>query len=126
MPTAMEHKTLNNQDFNLNGNFLVEKISIQQLIDLAVDSADDHIGLQTKQELIQRGKDSIPLRIQIKKACKQTIANLESVLKELDKGININGNKNLLKSYKTKFLNLLSIVDRLQLEWQKYDLRLKH
>ena len=126
MTTTMEHKTLNNQNFNLNGNFLVEKISIQQLIDLAVDSANDNIGLQTRQELIQRGKDSIPLRIQIKKACKQTITNLESVLKELDKGINVNGNKDFLKSYKTKFLNLLSVVDRLQLEWQKHDLRLKH
>ena len=124
MTAVMENKTLNNQSNNINSNLLLEQISLQQLIDLALDTQIDHIGQETKQELIKRGKDNIHIRIQIKKLCKAAIANLESILDKIN--VDSKDNKETIKSYKNKFLNSLSILDRIQLEWQKYDLGLKH
>ena len=121
MTTTMDYKTLNKQN-NLNLNVLVEQISIQQLVDLSIDSLGDKIGQETREELIKRGKDNIPVRIQIKKACKASITNIESLLKEIDEASN--NDKSLIRSYKTRFLNSLSVLDKLQLEWQKHDLGL--
>ncbi|MBI3591097.1 MAG: hypothetical protein HY094_06975 [Candidatus Melainabacteria bacterium] len=124
MTAVMENKTLNKETNNINTNLLLEQISLQQLIDLALDTDIAHIEQETKQELIKRGKDNIHIRIQIKKLCKAVIANLESVLNRI--GVDSKENKETIKSFKNKFLHSLSIMDRIQLEWQKYDLGLKH
>ena len=120
MTAIMEPKVLNK---NLPQNFLVEQISAQQLIDLAIDSGSDSIGIKTKQELFERGKDNIKTRIEIKKLCKSCIQNIESVLKEMD---NETSPSQAIKQSKHQFLNALSLLDRLQLEWQKHDLSFKH
>ena len=122
MALTMENQTINIKTAKITTNVLVEQISLQQLIDLAIDSAHDHIGLETRQELVIRGQDSIPVRIQIKKLCKATIANIESILNEVNNNSNID--IEILKSHKSRFLSSLSLLDRIQLEWQKHDLSL--
>lgn len=124
MTTTMEKNILNKSINNLPPNFLLtEQITVQQLIDLVIDSGSDNVGIKIKQELFERGKDNIKIRIEIKKSCKSNIQNIESVLKELD---NERNPAETVKQYKHRFLNAISILDRLQLEWQKYDLCFKH
>lgn len=119
MTTAMEYKTTNILNKNIN-SFLVEQLTMEQLIELTVDSSENsHIETRSKQELIQRGKDDIETRILIKKACKKIISNLEL---KLNNNTLENDEKDLAKTYKNKLLNSVSMLDKLQLEWQKYDL----
>ena len=123
----MKHKTINNQasiSSIVNEKFIIEELTIQQLINLAIDLEGEVSGLHSRQELINRGKDNIYTRITIKKVCKTAISELESLLKKVDLE-NIT-NKETIKSYKNKFLTSISILDKLQLEWQKYDLSIKH
>ena len=117
----MENKTLN-QFFNLsnlNTSNLLEQFSIQKLIDLFIESQDEQIKHQSRQELINRGKESIRNRIEIKKTCKSSIISLETILN--DSETERAYGSETIKSYKNKFLNLISLVDKVQLEWQKYD-----
>jgi len=124
MTATMEQNILNKNINDLPPNFLLtEQITVQQLLDLVVDSGNDNVGIKIKQELFERGKDNIKIRIEIKKSCKSNIQNIESVLKELD---NERNPAETVKQYKHRFLNAISILDRLQLEWQKYDLCFKH
>lgn len=121
MATKMKNKTLN-QFFNLsnlNTSNLLEQFSTQKLIDLFIESQDEQIKHQSRQELINRGKESIQNRIEIKKTCKSSIISLETILNnsETEKTYSLE----TIKSYKNKFLNLISLVDKVQLEWQKYD-----
>ena len=100
---------------NTNINFLFEELSIQQLIDLAIDSDQNKKNeLESKEELIKRGYDNIQARIVIKKSCKATISSLEALLKTIVNG----NNKEVAKEFKNKFLTSISILDKLQLEWQ--------
>lgn len=124
MTTLMEYKTLNDKVLSVSSKVLVEQLSVQELIDLVLHSDNDFAIINSRQELISRGKDDIQLRITIKKTCKTTINDQESILKKLD--TENNPDKNTIKLYKTKFLNTLSLLDKLQLEWQKHDLFLKH
>lgn len=105
MPNTIEKLT--EEKIN-NTNFSLEKLSIQQLIDLTVSSYEDVIGFNSRTELIKRGSDNIEIRIAIKKACKATIASHENVVN------------------KSKLLSSISVLDKLQLEWQKQDLVLKN
>ncbi len=123
MTTLMEYKTLNNEVLYLAENSLVEKLSVQELIDLILDTDNNFAVVRSRQELINRGKDDIKLRITIKKTCKNAISALEVLLKQSD--CEASADKNIIKLYKSRFLNLVSLVDKLQLEWQKYDLFLK-
>ncbi len=124
MIATMEQNIINKNINDLPPNFLLtEQISVQQLIDLVIDSGSDHVGVKIKQELFERGKDNIKIRIEIKKLCKSSIQNIESILKELD---NERNPAETVKQYKHRFLNALSILDRLQIEWQKHDLCFKH
>ena len=120
----MEKNILNNKINNLSANPIVQQISLQQLIDLVCDSPDSYIGSETKQELINRGRDNIQTRIQIKKTYKTKISSFESILEKAEK--ETRSDSETIKTYKNKFLTLISILDRLQLEWQKYDLGLKY
>ena len=120
----MEPKTIIKEKNNPNVILMVEQLSIQQLIDIAMDSENDNIRAHSKEELFKRGQDNIQSRITVKKACRATISGLEEIIKRFDTGKN-NIDKNLLKSYKGKFLTSISILDKLQLEWQRYDLMLK-
>lgn len=124
MVIAMESKVLKNEaKFS---DVLYEQFSVQQLIDTAVQSLnDEYVQTHIRQELISRGKDNIQVRIAIKKTCKAAIADLEFCLKKTDNE-NSTINKGITKVYKNKFLNTLSILDKLQLEWQRYDLGLKN
>ena len=122
MTTLME-QTLNDKVLTVSVNTLTEKLSIQELVDLALDTNNSFTIISSRQELINRGKDNIPLRITIKKACKKIINDLEVSLKRFDCENNID--KNAAKVFKTKFLNTLSLSDKLQLEWQKHDLFLQ-
>lgn len=118
----MENKVIKKEN-NTNANYLVEQLSIQQLIDLTIDShEDEYVGLESRKELIKRGKDNIQTRIMIKKSIKEVIASLENLLKKI--AIESN-NKEVVKSFKNKFLNSISVLDKLELEWQKYDLGIK-
>jgi hypothetical protein len=119
----MEYKTLNNEVLTFPENILIEKLSVQELINLALDTDNDFTIIKSRQELIGRGKDNIQIRITIKKTCKSAINDLEVLLKRFD--CESNADKKNTKLYKTKFLNTLSLVDKLQLEWQKHDLSLK-
>lgn len=104
MPNTIEK---NAEEKIKDTNFSLEKLSIQQLIDLTVSSYEDVVGFNSRTELIKRGSDNIEIRIAIKKACKATIASYEDVVN------------------KAKLLNSISTLDKLQLEWQKKDLVLK-
>ena len=119
----MEHKTLNDKVLSVSTNVLIEKLSIQELVNLALDTNNDFTIAGSRHELINRGKDNIQLRITIKKACKSAISELEAVLKKFD--CESNTDKNAIKLFKNKFLNTVSLLDRLQLEWQKHDLFLQ-
>ncbi len=123
MATLMEPKTLNDKVLSISPDVLIEKLSIQELVDLALDTENNFTVSISRQELINRGKDSIQLRITIKKACKSVIHSLEVLLKKFD--CENNTDKNATKLYKNKFLNTLSLSDKLQLEWQKHDLFLQ-
>ena len=112
MTTLVEEKITNSSVLN--------QISIQQLTELAINSQDDSIKLAARNELIERGKDNISNRIQIKKLCKARISDLELILKEDD------GKANKTKPYKGKFLNTLSVLDKLELEWQRFDFGFKN
>lgn len=113
MTTLIEEKVTNSSVLN--------QISIQQLTELAINSQDDSIKLAARNELIERGKDNISNRIQIKKLCKSKISDLELVLKEDDGKTN-----KVTKPYKGKFLNTLSVLDKLELEWQRFDFGFKN
>ena len=115
----METKSLNEK---LNIDLLVNELPVDQLIDFAINSNDEYSGHRVREELHKRGKDNIHTRISIKKSCKASIAGLENILKKLE----IEVNKGLEKSVKSKLLTSVSILDKLQLEWQRYDLGLKH
>ena len=120
----MKPKILNPEKKKLNSmdeNFLFDQLSIQQLIDLAIDSHEDKfVEFESRQELLKRGKDNIQARIIIKKSCKNTIANFEGLLKK----ISTEKNSAVIKDFKNKFLSSVSILDKLQLEWQRHDLGL--
>ncbi|OGI19042.1 MAG: hypothetical protein A3B68_07510 [Candidatus Melainabacteria bacterium RIFCSPHIGHO2_02_FULL_34_12] len=118
MTIATEYKTFEKEIANLtfmNNTF-------EQFISSAINAGDDQTISQVKQEIISQGKDNIQTRIHIKKAIKMAIANLESLIKEAEKS---NSNKNMAKSLKNRFLTLVSILDKTQLEWQKHDLAIR-
>ena len=107
-----------------NITFSIEQLSVKQLVDLSVDFSEDQCkGLELRNELIKRGKDNIQTRIQIKKVCRDSVSNIEVLLQ---KTINENhSNKETVKLCKSKFLHSVSVLDRLELEWQKYDLSIR-
>ena len=123
MTTLMEYKTQNDKVLSVSAKALVEHLSVQELIDLALHADDDFAVVSSRKELINRGKDNIQLRIAIKKTCKTAINNLETLLKTFDSESNTD--KKPAKLYKNNFLNTISLLDKLQLEWQKHDLVLK-
>lgn len=107
---------------------ILEQLSIQQLLDCALDSFDDpNSGHKFCKELINRGKDNIQARILIKKSCKAMIAKFENLLNPDSSKDTFAGNdKNQIKNYRNNLLTSISVLDKLQLEWQKYDLSIKH
>lgn len=123
MTTLMEYKTLSDEVLVPAENFLIEKLSIKELIDLALNTDNDFTVVRSRQELISRGKDNIQTRITIKKTCKTAISDLEVLLKRFD--CETNTDKATAKLYKNKFLNIVSLLDKLQLGWQKHDLFLQ-
>ena len=123
MTTLMEYKTQNDKVLSVSAKALVEHLSVQELIDLALHADDDFAVVSSRKELINRGKDDIQLRIAIKKTCKTAINNLETLLKTFDSESSTD--KKTAKLYKNNFLNTISLLDKLQLEWQKHDLVLK-
>lgn len=110
------------EQINTISDYQVDKIPNLELVTIASDSASNFLGLRCRHELIERGKDNIPTRIEIKKFCRETIHDLESAISDVE-AENIY-NKDAIKSFKTRFLNLLSVLDKLQLEWQKHDIGL--
>ncbi len=124
MTTLVEYKTLNDRILAYSENVVFEKLTVQELVELAFKPGNDFTIISSRQELINRGKDSIQLRIAIKKLCKITISDLEVLLKRFDPENNTD--KKTAKLYKNQFLNTISLLDKLQLEWQKHDLVLKH
>ena len=123
MTTLMEYKTQKDKVLSVSAKDLVEHLSVQELIDLALHADNDFAIASSRKELINRGKDNIQLRITIKKTCKTAINALETLLKTSD-GESIT-DKKTTKLYKNNFLNTISLLDKLQLEWQKHDLILK-
>ena len=124
MTTLMEYKTHNDKVLSVSAKDLVEHLSIQELIDLALHADNDFTIASSRKELINRGKDNIQLRITIKKTCKTAINDLETLLKTLDS--ENRADQKAAKLYKNNFLSTISLLDKLQLEWQKHDLLLKH
>ena len=124
MTALMEYKTLNDRILEYSTNIVFEELTVQELIELALNNGSDLTRIRSRQELINRGKDNIQLRITIKKLCKIAISDLEVLLKRFDS--ENNADKKTAKLYKNQFLNTISLLDKLQLEWQKYDLALKY
>ena len=120
MTTLMEYKTLSKEILSFPEDIFVEKLSVHELITFTIDTDDSFRVASSRQELINRGKDNIPLRITIKKTCKSTITDLEVLLKRFD--FESSTDKKITKLYKNRFLNTVSLLDKLQLEWQKHDL----
>ncbi len=88
-----------------------------------MNNKDEFTTANSRQELINKGKDDIKLRITVKKTCKAAINDLEILLKRFDF---TNGLKEKdLKFYRSRFLDAISLLDKLQLAWQKHDLVLK-
>lgn len=107
---------------NGNGKIVLDVLSVQELVDLAVEpqtQTDNSIN-ELRSELINRGKNDIAARINIKKSCKKTISRFESLLNTISN--ENNSNKEVIKTFKNRFLTSVSILDKIQLEWQKYDL----
>ena len=101
----------------------LEDYSISELINKSLENDENEKINKFKQELVKKGKDNIYIRIEIKKSCKANVANLEELIKEYeDKKLNDN---KLLRALKIKLLDIVSLIDKLQLEWQKHDLRLR-
>lgn len=123
MTTLMKYKALEEKVLLVNESPVIEELSIQGLIELVLDTNNTLTITKSRQELIHRGKDDIKLRIAIKKTCKSNISDLEILLKRLESAKGLEEKNS--KFYKTRFLNTLSLLDRLQLEWQKHDLALK-
>jgi|SRR3989338_8535276 len=106
-----------------NENTPLIELSCNDLINLLVEeSANGRIGTESRQELINRGKDDIHQRITIKKSFKGKITEIESLLKKFNEEKNNKISASLLKN---QFLTAISLLDRLQLEWQRYDISLK-
>jgi parvulin-like peptidyl-prolyl isomerase len=106
-----------------NENPPLVELSCNDLISLLVEeSANGRIGTESRQELINRGKDDIKERISIKKLFKNKITDIETLLKKFNEEKNNKISASLLKN---QFLTAISLLDRLQLEWQKYDISLK-
>lgn len=103
-------------------DFKIKQTSNSELVIMASNASFSFVSSLCKQELIQRGKDNIKARIEIKKACRELIYNLETAINDPDAENTYT--EKTIKSFKVTFLNLLSILDKLQLEWQKYDISL--
>ena len=108
---------------NLNNTSISENLTIEQLVQTCIDNESNNIGTSTREELVKRGKDNIQTRISIKKCCKSLISDLENLLNKASSTSSIN--KQIIKSLKGKFLSIVSILDRIQIEWQKHDLSLR-
>lgn len=115
--------TMQSETTNIDAKFSLTNLSTEQLIDLCISLTDSASEIRIKDELVNRGKNNIQQRIVIKKQLKKFISTNEGQLK--DSEIEKNGNKEILKKQKNEFLTLVSIQDKLQIEWQKYDLGLK-
>ena len=100
---------------------VAESLSIEQLVKYCFDFSNEISSIQFRDELVKRGKDNIQERISIKKLCKRSISEIEILLNTT----NQTDKNESTKELKNRFLSLISIVDRLQLEWQKHDLGLK-
>ena len=123
MITTMNKPSVENV-ISFEDSMNLENYSCKELIDMTINNDGSEQALHAKHELMCRGKDDIRERISIKKKCKGVILELE---KEFNSS---NGNEeisqNNIKLSKQKFLTTVSLVDKLQLEWQRYDLALKH
>ena len=120
--TIMEMTKPNLELQTTNVNF-ISSLTVEELINQAIESGSETILVHSRQELVSRGKDDIPTRIFIKKSCKASISSIESLLRKADSE---NSTSTITKSLKKKFLTSISILDRLQLEWQKHDLSIKY
>ena len=120
--TTMEITKPNTESLTTNLNF-ISSLTIEELINQAIESGNESILVHSRQELVTRGKDDIHTRILIKKSSKASVSSIEALLKKAD---GENSNSEITKSLKKKFLTSISILDRLQLEWQKHDLSIKH
>lgn len=119
----MEKNLINKESNNSDINFIIEKLTIQQLVDFSTDpECDKQLSQEARQELIRRGMDNIQARITIKKSCKSSITDLEKLITNTQRQDN---GRETLKSFKGKFLTSVSVLDKLQLEWQKHDLGIR-
>lgn len=100
----------------------IKNYSIQELIDKYMNDSYEYQNIY-KAELIERGKNNIYNRIAVKKSCKNNIAHQESIVKEIES--KTAANKELISYIRKRFLEAISLLDRIQIEWQRYDVHLK-
>lgn len=124
MVTLIEQTTVFKEIGNFDQGILLNQSSISQLINHACNPNESNFSNEIRNELFKRGKDEIFTRIEIKKSLKNLIHDLELVLNDSD--LENIYNKKTIKSFKNKFLTVISILDKLQLEWQKYDLKIRN
>ena len=124
MSKTMERTFIQSGAIHLSSNLNFKELSEEQLIDTVVIQEETADAYKSKEELINRGKNEVSKRIIIKKLCKHLILESENRLKE-NASTDLSS-KEAIKMQKKRFLTLLSLSDRLQLEWQKYDLALRH
>lgn len=123
MVIVMEQGTIYKEIADLDQSTFLDQFSVRELVNFACNKHESNFDVESKNELFKRGKDEIVVRIEIKKMLKNLIHDLELTLK--DPELESMYNKETIKSFKNKFLTLLSVLDSLQLEWQKYDLRIR-
>ena len=125
MVKTMDYLVLQEETFKITNSFNLSQLTLQQLVEIILLHDETLDASRAKEELIIRGRDEMNVRISIKKYCKQLILESEADLKEYTPD-DLQPAKENLKTSKKKFLILLSLLDRLQLEWQRYDLTLMH
>lgn len=123
MVKTMDYSVIQKEIFNVANSFNLSQLTLQQLVEINLLNDEPNAASRAKEELVNRGRDEMNTRISIKKYCKQLILESETNLKESSASDSLVVKENL-KLNKKRFLTLLSLLDRLQLEWQRHDLAL--
>lgn len=119
--TALLEKGLANIENITFAKNVIDNSTTEDLINFSIESeTENEITSQAKKQLIESGKDNIQERIGIKKYLKAQITKTQEELKIIEES----KDKKSLKEKRVKFLAAVSLVDKLQLEWQKHDLKI--
>lgn len=102
-------------------DFQITSHTAEQIIELIIKyNTEEAFCIELRNELISRGKDDISGRINIKKSVKTAVKHLEEQVKTVE---TINKNQKEISNSRGKLLSSISLLDKIQLEWMKHDLK---